>query len=1435
MQHATQPIPYRLTLTAIVAYLALAAAPATAGPIDFGNQTFSSESQSIWSSGGAFQFEFDEFLGVEWNNVGIDLGTGIKGDKKKCIGVKKFGKCLDVKTDTRRGFELEIETSGEVGIRTQFEVDSGSIDTSATYSISANPADSVTSGSFFSLNTAQSLNAGSFETTSPNLFARLRAIVDLEAEADAEACIYAFGCSSGSSKIVNIDEKIDIVEFDTSQDLNVHLFDDSAVLDLEQFKEIEIAGGLAELEFGIPPNVATTGALDGNKIKGSGSDDLVSAKLDLDGVLTSLGLLPPLDFEKSVGPVDIELTALDADAGPVIELFQDIRVKPKLVVDLAFTDASGDELFIDVEGSSTPVSSWSGEWDDVPDFAITEETTFTPTFSAESRMRNTTGADFNLELDLEMLSAEAEISIGPATVELGSFGPVFEKSFDTTLFSVDVFDGQFDLGGWESIQGTPFTVGVAVSSDTPVVYADGEEKGGLTLTDDPVRLQVDTGDTAHQKGAISESPADSGFGVRKIGGGTLQMSADNTYTGQTRINSGVIQLLEDSDSPGSNENNKSLDDTTVKLAVSNGLDLNGLDKVQLGGLTGGGDLDLGSSALVVGLNDEDTKYGGDLSGDGRLNKVGDGTLQLRGNNQQAQLRAGAGVVDVKEASSLAGTLVIFDGGEVHFNGGDIEAVSDLGLQIGDDGGTLRADKDVVWNGNIFDSPAASDPGQLTLTGAEDSTITLSGNNSYSGGTTIDGPVIVAATSTAFGTGDVTVLGSRIDFGDGVVIENDIELRSESRFRVADGEAAEQAGVISSVGTPNLIKTGGGTLTLSGINTYTGRTIFNNGTLSVSQDANLGDGGALRFIGGELEATSSFTTTRDIILGVQGAKFDMLDGVTLTLDTEITTTANSNLVKFGEGTLVFAEGNVNSHARMRIQEGVLEVFDDNQLGATGGLLTLNGGTVRFRGDTTSSRKITVRGAGGQIDVDDGHTVTWDDEVDGSGVLTKGGDGTLVLSANNSMKALVVDAGIAEMTDHQGIGASGASLTLRGARARFTSSFTSDDNELRVGSEGGAFAVTDGNTVTWNGGVSDDGDPGTLTKRGNGTWIVGGENGFSGTLRTRNGLLRLGNALAFQHADVVLSAGQAGEGLDINGFDAVLGSLATDGNGNIELGSNTLTVGLNGNDTDFQGTVFGDASSMFVKDGAGTMTFGADLDDYFGTFEVAGGTFVWEASSLAGTIYDVTVGAEGAFVNNSTLADVNLTVSGLLSGSGGASVTVADGGFLAPGDSPGTMVVDELIWQDGGEYLWEINDVTGTAGNDPGWDKIEVNGAWDISGLSLGGFTIDIISLEPDNDVGPLANFDWMDVYSFEIMSFDSLIGTFSQDLFILDTGFFLNPFQGFWSLSVSGNSLWLTYTFDSQADVTLPAIIPEPSAMSLMLIGLLLLFRRPLTARIARRR
>ncbi|WP_238194186.1 autotransporter-associated beta strand repeat-containing protein, partial [Methylobacterium frigidaeris] len=52
---------------------------------------------------------------------------------------------------------------------------------------------------------------------------------------------------------------------------------------------------------------------------------------------------------------------------------------------------------------------------------------------------------------------------------------------------------------------------------------------------------------------------------------------------------------------------------------------------------------------------------------------------------------------------------------------------------------------------------------------------------------------------------------------------------------------------------SLIKTGGGTLTLSGTNSYSGGTTFAGGTLSVSRDASLGAASApLSFDGGVLQ-------------------------------------------------------------------------------------------------------------------------------------------------------------------------------------------------------------------------------------------------------------------------------------------------------------------------------------------------------------------------------------------------------------------------------------------------------------------------------------------------------------------------------------------------------------------------------------------------------
>ena len=245
----------------------------------------------------------------------------------------------------------------------------------------------------------------------------------------------------------------------------------------------------------------------------------------------------------------------------------------------------------------------------------------------------------------------------------------------------------------------------------------------------------------------------------------------------------------------------------------------------------------------------------------------------------------------------------------------------------------------------------------------------------------------------------------------------------------------------------------------------------------------------------------------------------------------------------------------------------------------------------------------------------------------------------------------------------------------------------------------------------------------------------------------------------------------------------------------------------------------ANNGITKDGAGTLALTAASNGMGGDLIVNAGTVLVEGAYTFG-VGGVTV-ASGATLGGSGSITVNDP----------ATYNVTVNGRLSPGNSPGTMTItSDVVWNNGGSYLWEINaldiDGGGTIGTDPGWDWIDITGELDLSNLTAGGFTIDIDSLA-GAVAGDALGFDTFledgldpgdHDYSFIIASASDGITGFNANLFTLDDSGFSNfepDFGWYWDIVQIDNDLVL------QAYA-----VPEPSSTALLgLGGLALALRR----------
>ncbi|WP_172864469.1 beta strand repeat-containing protein, partial [Brucella abortus] len=279
--------------------------------------------------------------------------------------------------------------------------------------------------------------------------------------------------------------------------------------------------------------------------------------------------------------------------------------------------------------------------------------------------------------------------------------------------------------------------------------------------------------------------------------------------------------------------------------------------------------------------------------------------------------------------------------------------------------------------NLVLSGVLSDVGRLTKNGS--GTLTLTADNTYTGGTVFAGGVVSVDKEVRLGGGDLTFNGGTLQVtGTGwTSTSRAVSLQAGGgTFDIED--AANNFAVTQGVaGAGGLTKSGSGTLTLSGVNSYTGGTTVSAGTLAVRADNNLGDAsGGLAINGGAtLQLTDNLTTARGVTLGAGTATITIDGGKTAQFSNKLT--GSGTLAVSGSGTLILSAAND---------------YSGNTTIASGSTLQLGDGSTdgRLAGNVANAGTLTFHNKGG---------TTFAGEISGTGSLVQNGAGALTLSGDS----------------------------------------------------------------------------------------------------------------------------------------------------------------------------------------------------------------------------------------------------------------------------------------------------------------------------------------------------------------------------------------------------------------------------------------------------
>lgn len=393
----------------------------------------------------------------------------------------------------------------------------------------------------------------------------------------------------------------------------------------------------------------------------------------------------------------------------------------------------------------------------------------------------------------------------------------------------------------------------------------------------------------------------------KSGGGTIALTAANSFQGGTNLNGGV--LLAANSNLGSGI--LTFNGGTLRLANAAPISRNMIVNA------GGGTIDTNTFTSTV---------SGVISGSGQFTKTGWGTLILAGNNSYSGGTTVALGILQGNTSSLKGNFT--------------------------NNAALFFDQsfDGVFSGNISGS------GSLHKLGT--GVLSLSTINTYAGNTNINAGVLSVQSDANLGSpsGLIVLHGGTLQLAPYFVSSRAIQLPGHGTIDT-NGFGTTLNGAISGGGS--FTKSGAGDLWLNGVNSYAGGTYLNGGRL-FANDANLGTGN-LSLNGGQLWATAPLNMSRNIFLGPAGGTID-----TYSTNSHISSsiTGAGNFRKSGWGTLTLG-GTSSYSGNTFVDLGTLGVASPGALGNSPTITVAAGATLDVSGAATyhltNGRTLTGGGA------------------------------------------------------------------------------------------------------------------------------------------------------------------------------------------------------------------------------------------------------------------------------------------------------------------------------------------------------------------------------------------------------------------------------------------------------------------------------------------